>query len=91
MVTEINAATAMWPEVGTKRGPSQGSLDLGQGYMLLGPKDTKPTPSLLPNEPHSSTFIPTTRIPKTSKEDLFTDGGDRKSPQNKLYDLAGRR
>ena len=41
-VAEINAVVAMWPEIETERGPLQGSLNLGQGYILLGPKDTKP-------------------------------------------------
>ena len=41
-VAEINAVVAMWPEIETQRGELQGSLNLGQGYILLGPKDTKP-------------------------------------------------
>ena len=41
-VAEINAVVTMWPEIETQRGELQGSLNLGQGYILLGPKDTKP-------------------------------------------------
>jgi hypothetical protein len=43
-VVEINAVVAMWPEIEIKTGEPRGSLNLGQGYILLGPKDTKPYP-----------------------------------------------
>jgi hypothetical protein len=43
-VAEINAVVAMWPEIEIKTGEPRGSLNLGQGYILLGPKDTKPYP-----------------------------------------------
>ena len=41
-VAEINAVVAMWPEIEPERGELQGSLNLGQGYVLLPPKDSKP-------------------------------------------------
>ena len=41
-VAEINAVVTMWPEIESERGKLQGSLNLGQGYILLAPKDTKP-------------------------------------------------
>jgi hypothetical protein len=41
-VAEINAVVAMWPEIDSQRGELQGSLNLGQGYVLLTPKDTGP-------------------------------------------------
>ena len=41
-VAEINAMVAMWPEIEVERGELQGSLNLGQGYVLLPPKDSKP-------------------------------------------------
>jgi len=48
-VAEINAVVAMWPEIEFETGEPHGSLNLGQGYILLGPKDTKPY-LLLPSE-----------------------------------------
>jgi hypothetical protein len=41
-VAEINAVVAMWPEIEHQRNEPHGSLNLGQGYLLLRPKDTKP-------------------------------------------------
>ena len=41
-VAEINAMVAMWPEIEFQTGEPRGSLDLGQGYILLFPKDTTP-------------------------------------------------
>ena len=41
-VAEINAMVAMWPEIEFLTGEPRGSLDLGQGYILLFPKDTTP-------------------------------------------------
>jgi hypothetical protein len=41
-VAEINAVVAMWPEIESERGDLQGSLNLGRGYVLLTPKDTRP-------------------------------------------------
>ena len=40
-VANSNALVAMWPELQKTKGPPQGSRDLGDGYLLLGPKDTK--------------------------------------------------
>jgi len=40
-VAEINAVVAMWPEIESNRGELRGSLNLGQGYILLTPKDMK--------------------------------------------------
>ena len=48
-VAEINALIAMYPEIEFQMAEPRGSLDMGQGYILLGPKDTKPY-SLSPNE-----------------------------------------
>ena len=41
-VTNINALQAMWPEIGHESHNPRGSIDLGGGYILLGPKDDKP-------------------------------------------------
>lgn len=35
-----NAILAMWPELQKQKGDPQGSKNLGNGYVLLGPKDT---------------------------------------------------
>ena len=39
-VAHINAMICMWPEFGKQEHIPSGSLDLGNGYLLLGPKDT---------------------------------------------------
>ena len=48
-VAEINAVVAMWPEIESERGELQGSLNVGQGYILLTPTDKTAYP-LSPNE-----------------------------------------
>ena len=56
-VAEINAVVAMYPEIEFQTAEPRGSLNLGQGYILLGPKDTKPY-SLSPDEQATlSTFF----------------------------------
>ena len=39
-VAIINALTSMWPELKELEDDPRGSKDLGEGYLLLGPKDT---------------------------------------------------
>ena len=39
-IAHINAMVCMWPEFDRQRHDPFGSLDLGDGYLLLGPKDT---------------------------------------------------
>ena len=39
-VANTNALVAMWPEFEKTKGDPSGSMDLGDGYLLLGPKDT---------------------------------------------------
>jgi hypothetical protein len=41
-VAEINAVTAMWPDLERTKKHPHGSIDMGQGFLLLGPKDDKP-------------------------------------------------
>ena len=41
-VTEINAVVAMWPEIEHQKDDPYGSLNLGEGYILLRPKDAEP-------------------------------------------------
>jgi hypothetical protein len=41
-VVHTNALVAMWPELEESKGDPQGSKDLGDDYLLLGPKDTTP-------------------------------------------------
>ena len=40
-MASTNALVAMWPDLETTKGAPRGSRDLGDGYLLLGPKDTK--------------------------------------------------
>ena len=39
-VAHTNALVAMWPDFEKTKGDPRGSEDLGDGYLLLGPKDT---------------------------------------------------
>ena len=48
-VAHTNALLAMWPDFELTKGDPQGSKDLGNGYLLLGPKDTTPS-HILPAE-----------------------------------------
>ena len=41
-VAEINAITAMWPDLERSKRDPRGSINMGNGYLLLGPKDEKP-------------------------------------------------
>jgi hypothetical protein len=41
-VAEVNAITAMWPSFEQVEEDPHGSVDIGDGYLLLGPKDTDP-------------------------------------------------
>ena len=41
-VATTNALIAMWPDFEQDLGDPRGSINLGDGYLLLGPKDTKP-------------------------------------------------
>ena len=41
-VANTNALVAMYPDFETTKGDPMGSVDLGDGYLLLGPKDTSP-------------------------------------------------
>ena len=39
-IANTNALVAMWPELQKQKCDPQGSKQLGDGYVLLGPKDT---------------------------------------------------
>ena len=41
-VAEINAIIAIYPRLERKKKDPRGSIDLGNGFLLLGPKDQKP-------------------------------------------------
>ena len=41
-IAEINAIVAMWPSLEPVQKDPRGSIDLGDGYLLLWPKDHKP-------------------------------------------------
>ena len=41
-MASVNALQAMWVEIGHKPHAPRGSIDLGKGYILLGPTDDKP-------------------------------------------------
>ena len=40
-VAITNALVAMWPDLEQKQSDPRGSEDLGDGYLLLGPKDMR--------------------------------------------------
>ena len=41
-VAEVNALISMWPSLKRVKKDPRGSIDIGSGYVLLGPKDTWP-------------------------------------------------
>jgi len=41
-VAEVNAITAIYPDLEHKKKDLHGSIDIGNGFLLLGPKDQKP-------------------------------------------------
>ena len=41
-VAEVNAIIAIWPSLERVKKDPRGSVDIGSGYILLGPKDDKP-------------------------------------------------
>ena len=41
-VAEINALVSIWPELEQLQSDPRGSIDIGAGYLLLGPKDEEP-------------------------------------------------
>ena len=41
-IAEINALVSIWPELEAEDKDPHGSIDIGDGYLLLGPKDDKP-------------------------------------------------
>ena len=41
-IAEINALISIWPELESETKDPHGSIDIGSGYLLLGPKDEKP-------------------------------------------------
>ncbi|KAF9785131.1 hypothetical protein BJ322DRAFT_1108591 [Thelephora terrestris] len=41
-IAEINSLIAIWPELEPQTKDPHGSIDIGHGYLLLGPKDEKP-------------------------------------------------
>ena len=41
-IAEVNALVAIWPELESEDRNPHGSIDIGHGYLLLGPKDDKP-------------------------------------------------
>ena len=40
-IAEINALVAIWPELDTTKKDPHGSINIGRGYILLGPKDER--------------------------------------------------
>ena len=41
-VAEVNAIIAVWPSLERVKKDPRGSVDIGSGYILLGPKDDRP-------------------------------------------------
>ena len=41
-IAEINALIAIWPDLDRSKNDPHGSINIGDGYLLLGPKDIRP-------------------------------------------------
>ena len=41
-IAEINALVSIWPELESEAKKPHGSIEVGDGYLLLGPKDDRP-------------------------------------------------
>ena len=41
-VAEVNAMVSIWPDLKHTKDDPRGSIDIGGGYLLLGPQDQKP-------------------------------------------------
>src|SRR5258708_30943730 len=54
-----NALVAMWPDFLPQKGDPRGSRDLGDGYLLLGPKDTSPYEVSHKEQDAINVFFPT--------------------------------
>jgi len=61
-VAHVNTMVCMWPELGRQEHNPLGSMDLGNGYLLLGPKDT---------DVHQMSLTE-----RTSLDDFFSDYPD---------------
>jgi hypothetical protein len=75
-VVHTNALVAMWLELEESKGDPQGSKDLGDDYLLLGPKDTTPN-YLRPTE-------------QTSLEDFFSGLSDAEDVDRQAVYRWGR-
>jgi len=63
-VAEINAIVAMWPNLERSKKDPHGSINMGNGYILLGPKDEKPHP--LPPDEHTALITFFSGLPNNS-------------------------
>ena len=90
-VAEINALTAMWPELERSKGDPHGLSIWGTGIFYWAPRTSNHINFLLSSMPRSPSSIPAFRILVLSHQDLFTDGEDSRFPQSKLHDPIGRR
>ena len=56
-VINTNALVTMWPDFEQAKGNPQGLKDLGDSYLLLGPKDMSPYPLLPAEQTAVNTFF----------------------------------
>ena len=52
-VAEVNAIVAMWPTLERSKNDPRGSVDIGNGYILLGPRDPDYQPYRLSATEHN--------------------------------------
>ena len=66
-VVEVNAIVAMWPSLERTKQDPRGSIDIGSGYLLLGPKDTTPYQLSTAEKDSLNNFYSNTRsVPRRS-------------------------
>jgi hypothetical protein len=69
-VAEVNALVSIWPELEYANQDPHGSIDIGNGFLLLGPKDEGPYDLAPPEQTALETFYsilpdPLQNIPKS--------------------------
>ena len=62
-VAEINALVSIWPDLEYEKQNPHGSINIADGYILLGPKDEKPYTLTLPEQDAVNNFYSTLPTP----------------------------
>jgi hypothetical protein len=89
-IAEINAIISIWPHLESSEHDPHGSIDIGAGYLLLGPTDK--TPMIFPKKKKSHLAISILVLQvDPSRRNLYIDGEDSGSRQNKSRDPIGKR